>query len=1350
MSEPEQAAPQPDAFGFDMGTPAGAAPEEDAFAFDMSSPAEAAAAMPQSGGDVSLDAFGGYDEDPVQETRDVTRVVAIPMPTDAFREPPAPDSGYGVNEPAGTARDFDFDTTEAPAEDASQGYGVDAPAGTARDFDFSDDALPVPVEAAPPEDAFAFDIESPTGDAQAAVPEADPFALPPPAASAPMDDPFALPPQEDAFALPPHPDAYAMPSAPEDSPYAMPPPAAGAPSFDFDELPVPANGDPFALPPPAADFSDLPAPAAPQALEFADLPTPAAPAPDLSFDFNEPPAPSADPFAVDFSAPPPAADPFAADFGSVPSGDPFAVDFSAPPPAAPAPAADPFAIDFAEPTAPPVSVNPAVDFGDVDFGSPAPSPSIPDSLEFDPTARPDDDLEADLSDPLPPPPNAGPADGLEMLSFIDDAAGKESGAQAGAKVRRFHVRRRSGKVFGPFDEGVIVKMLEDGQLLGNEDVSLDSEAWSAIGTVPTFAAAIQRLMEGPAKLVTPTAAPATTVVDAPHVESASPQANMRRLEQLYEGRMAAVSVVDRSGHTEKWKKRIPAMIAAGVVVVVAGIGAATEFGTRYGAFGRRALFPARISSGTAEAKQVEEVQKALLQDTFESYKQARELSAQVLQKKEYPEVRSLWCQSVYYLQRRYAAGNPNEMTRCRQDLAEIGMLGEKDVAVIKASAAIALTGRQADTIIPTLSGAYSREDTQGDLELAFLLAEAYGQKRDEKRALDTLSKVLAKDPKSAKAHHAVGNLHQAADRADEAVAAYAAALEADPKHVASAVELAAVELLVRKDVAKGTEAVERALATDVQSALGPAELARARGLKGVALFQKHQPKEAEAELKAALEMDGKSPFLRGQLARVMRAQRNFDAALPIYEALAAEEAGNLEFADGHITALVMTGKMQDALEAVKKANGVFPNEARIAYLYGRIEDALDKLADAEGHYKRAIAADENLVEARLYLGRFYLAQRRNAEARGQLDEAVKRAPEHAGVRAGLGELALAENNALLAQQEFERSVKIDPILADAHLGLSRVALLTDDLETAKSEANRALELDPHLLKDGRLQRGLVLWRLGQLEEAVAELEKAKTEDPRSTTIPITLGAVLLERGDLPGAESNLGLALSNEPSNHEALYYLALVKAKRLEFTQAMDNMRKAVERAPNRPDYHYAYGVILRDAKNLPDAMAAWRKAVELDRNHADGHEALGHALLESSQFDEAIAAFESSLKADPRRTRVLGSIGDAYFAAARWNDAIKRYQSALKADPKLAYVYYKVARAFTEQAQHAKAIDWYRKATNLEPENPMAYYYLGFAYKERNKKREAVQAFKDYLSRKPNATDKKDIEDEIYDLQN
>ncbi|RKH32044.1 tetratricopeptide repeat protein, partial [Corallococcus sicarius] len=954
-------------------------------------------------------------------------------------------------------------------------------------------------------------------------------------------------------------------------------------------------------------------------------------------------------------------------------------------------------------------------------------------------------LEADLSAPLPPPPASGPADGLEMLSFIDDTAGKDTGGRV--PVKRFHVRRRSGKMFGPFEEGVIVKMLEDGQLLGNEDVSPDSESWSAIGTVPIFATAIQRLMEGPSKAVPLATSPNTVNADPGSAEPASGQASMERLRQLYEGRMAAVSVVDRSASELKWKKRVPVLVAAGVSVLVLGTGLSFE-ASRYGAFGRHKLFPAHVSAGSPEAKLVEEARKGLLEDTYASYKDARDKSAKVLASKEYPEVRALWCQSVAYLQRRYAAGERADLSACQQRMESIELLGEKNVEVIKTAAALALQARRGAEVQARLQDAYSREGNQGDLELAFLLAESYAQQKDTANAITTLKKVLERDAKSAKAHHALGNLYQEAGKADDAAQAYAAALEADPRHAASAVELAAVELLVRKaNIEQGAQAVESAL--KLQDALGPAERARARGLKGVALFQQFKPKEAEAELKEALKDNPESSFIKAQLAQVLRTQRDYDGALPLYTSLAAEASDSLEYVDGHITSLVMTGKMQDALTAVEAASKGFPNEARIAYLYGRIEDALDRPAEAEGHFKRATAADPKLVDAGLYLGRLYLRQRRNADARTLLETAAQQAPEHAGVHAGLGELALAENNSLLAQQEFDRAIQLDPNLADAHLGLSRVALLGGDAARAETSANRALELDPHLLKDGRLQRGLVLWRMHRLDEAVVELEQAKKEDPRSTTTPITLGAVLLEKGDLAGAESNLGLALRNEPSNPEALYYLGLVRAKRSEYTQALDSMKGAVERAPKRPDYHYAYGVILRDAKKLPEAIEQWQAAVALDPNYADAHEALGHAYLEKGDFDGAIAAFEASLQADPQRTRVMGAIGDALFNAARWDDAVRRYQAALKADPKLTYVYYKVARAFTEQAQHAKAIDWYRKATTAEPQNPQPFYYLGFAYKERNKRKDAISAFKEYLVKKPDAADKKDIEDEIYDLE-
>ena len=73
-------------------------------------------------------------------------------------------------------------------------------------------------------------------------------------------------------------------------------------------------------------------------------------------------------------------------------------------------------------------------------------------------------------------------------------------------------------------------MLEEGQLLGNEDVSTDSDNWTPIGTVASFAAAIQKLMEGPAsKTGLPAVAPAGEPAGrAGRPPRANPAANMDR------------------------------------------------------------------------------------------------------------------------------------------------------------------------------------------------------------------------------------------------------------------------------------------------------------------------------------------------------------------------------------------------------------------------------------------------------------------------------------------------------------------------------------------------------------------------------------------------------------------------------------------------------------------------------------------------------------------------------------------------------------------------------------------------------------------------------------------------------
>lgn len=1129
------------------------------------------------------------------------------------------------------------------------------------------------------------------------------------------------------------------PTSAAETPLGDVPEASGS---DFAE--IPSDPAPSYVAPPPADFELPPPPAAPAepaggGFDFSDLPAPAG----SSSGYEAPPPGTVDTgFELDTSKPPEADLPSpAGSYGGGGGGggmsSPGAFDFAPMPAEAPLPA----------PAAPAAPVNPSTSFGEVDFGGGG------DSLEFDPTSKPKDDLEADLSAPLPPPKPAAPADGLEMLSFIDDTA-KEAGVKDSPSVRRYHIKRRSGKVFGPFEEAVVVKMLEDGQLLGNEEVSLDSESWSPIGGEAAFQAAIARLMEQPSRatqggLPPPGASAPTATGGAPGVSvpnNRPPPPSMERLKQLYEGRMAAVAVVQGKDPVP-FKKRLPLIILGVLLLAIAGAGAWSST-TRYGLFGLKVLFPARVAAGTPEFSTLSEAKKALLSDTFKGYKTAKSSSEKLLQIKPYPEVRAVWMQAVYYLNRRYSAATPSDLSTAEAEQENILLLGEKHVEVVKALANAALNAKDVDKALSLVASARARADNEGDLELLFLKAEALAQKGQVPQAMTDLKEVLTKDKTSAKAMHQLGLLHLKQKEVDLAAGRFDEALKASPEHASSAVELAAIEIIERKNSQKGMELVDQALTEENKVNLAPAELGRALAMKAQLLAEGKKLDEAVETFEAALKADPGNVWAKGAYGALLVERHDYAKAAPMLKDAVDKAPQNLPYTETYLNALIGLGKMDEATKVMTAASGRFPGNARIAFLSGRVEDGMDRTKQAEESYKRAISADANMVEANIALASLYLRLRRFQEAKPQLEEAVGKAPDNALVHVGLGELALAENDIETAQTELNKAVELNPNLPGAFLGLSKVALAKGKPDIAEQQALKALKLDPKI-HDGRLQYGQALWKLGRLDEAIKELTQAKEDEPRSVNIPITLGAVQLDSGDLDSATKNLLGVLQKESGNADANFYLAKVKRKRAEYTQAIESMKKAIDHSPRRPEFHYELGNIYMDARKGNEAIDAWKAALALDPKYADALEALGVASAGRNRHKDAIDYFDKALESDPTRTRIHAFIGDSLSSQNQWQKAIDAYLRALAGEPGMKEVYPKLANAYVEKKKWPEAIQWYRKSVQANPEDADSWYQLGYALKDKGEKKEAIAAFEQFLKLNPEPKLKKQVDTEIYDLK-
>ncbi len=1246
---------------------------------------------------------GGYEDSGHPPGAGARELGAIPLPGSYVPTGPHSDNGAiddraiplpGSYAPTGGHAAFD----SAHDDTTGQHLGLEeenAPTATYQSLTIED--LPRPPKA------FAFDPPVPVATKSEAA-KFDFSDLPSPKGPVPRAPPVAAP-------------SFEAPSLEAPSFEA---PSFEAPSFEESSFEDVTFEEPPAPPPrpakvPAFDFSDLPSPRGvattrvdrPRPPQYTDLPSPAAAAdpfesPDFSNDLPMPSTP-------DLPSP------------AEPSDLDFSFDTAPPPPVSRTPVERPVEAPQAVPS-----------FGEVEFDSGN------ESLEFDPTQTPSavDDLEADLSAPPQAGKPASSADGLEMLSFIDQTA-REAGIKEGSqgKARRFHIRRRSGKVFGPFDDGVIIKMLEDGQLLGNEEVSLDAESWQPIGGEPTFQGAIARLMETPSRAATAT----TQKVGDP---SRQQVASMDRLKNLYEGRMAAVAVV-QGKEPVPFRKRLPFILVGLLVAGVLGTGAFLGT-TPYGFFGLKVLVPAKVKAGSREFADLQSAQKSLLSDTFKGYQQARDTAQSTLRVKEYPEARAIWCQSIFYLQRKYSAATPAELQQAEAELENIELLGAKNPEVVKARAGSALTHHRADEALALLGDALARSENADDLELTFLRAEAFGQKTQSAQARSELEAILKKKPDSARALHALGNLHQTQKEADLAAGRYEEALKADPEHASSAVELAAIELLIRKDANKGTVAIDQALVATRRDKLGPAELGKALALKAEALAMQHKTEEAIPLFEEALKTDPANAFTEARLAAAYVALHDHAKALPFFKAAAEAAPESLEYAEAYLSSLIALGKMDEAMRVVTASSARFPANARLTYLGARVDDALDRTKEAEAAYLKAAAADPTLVDAHLYLARLYLRFRRLSEARPQLDAALRKAPDNAEVRVVIGELALSENDLDRAEIELKRALELNPVLSEAHVGLSRLELAKGKSDLALAAVDKALLINPTVV-GGRLQRGTSLWKLGRLDEAAKELETARVDEPRNTNVIVILGAVQLEKKDLSGATASLMTAIASEPSNPEANFYLAKVKNLKAEHTGAIEHMKKAIELQPKRVEYRYWMGQIYLDAKKNQEAIDEWNAALALDPKYTDALEALGHVFLERNDIKKAVQYFQRALETDPNRSAAQAAIGDAYSQGEQWAQAITTYEKALKADPELKSVYFKLGQAYGEVKNFDQAISHYKKAALVDKDNASIWLSLGYAYKERKQRGEAAAAFERYLAKRPDADNKKEIEDEI-----
>ena len=473
--------------------------------------------------------------------------------------------------------------------------------------------------------------------------------------------------------------------------------------------------------------------------------------------------------------------------------------------------------------------------------------------------------------------------------------------------------------------------------------------------------------------------------------------------------------------------------------------------------------------------------------------------------------------------------------------------------------------------------------------------------------------ILKHQPDHAEANHRLGMVAVQAGQPQAGLPYFEAALNADP--TCKAYWLSYVDALLQT--------------SQFDAARDVLALAQQHGLEGEEVIA------LAARIEEGIPMvdpsDGKSPsskdmdkllslFHQGRYTEVVALARRIIDCFPLHE-FGWKSLG---------AALKQLGRNIDALEPMKKATALSPNDVESIFNLGVTLQELGRLEEATDCYRHALKIDAGYADAALNLGVAFNKMGHLNEAEEYLRRALQIKPNSATAHSNLGATLKDLGRLDEAETSYRRALEIAPNNAIAHNNLGIVLQQMDRLDEAEASFLRTLEIKPDYAEaHGNL--GMVLQKLGRLQEAEASFRHALRIDSNDTKTHNNLGIVLQELGRLNEADAHFQLAIQIDPDNVSTLSNRGNLLRNMGRLEDAELCYRRSLELAPEDLNTLSELGTTLQDLGRLDQAEACYRRFLELKPDSAGVISNLGQALLYVGRLDESEACFRQALQIKP-----------------------------------------------------------------------------------------------------------------------
>jgi len=441
----------------------------------------------------------------------------------------------------------------------------------------------------------------------------------------------------------------------------------------------------------------------------------------------------------------------------------------------------------------------------------------------------------------------------------------------------------------------------------------------------------------------------------------------------------------------------------------------------------------------------------------------------------------------------------------------------------------------------------------------------------------------------------------------------------------------------------------------------------------------------------------------------------------------------------------------DCLAAQAEYKAAFeldPKNAVAAMKAGKCLWELAQPHEAIEWLKKAIKADPSLVEASVTLADYYSLRFDFAMATEVLGRAAKKNPNHAEILKGYGLIEYRRNNLKAAIGYFKRSLKIFDNNEHILVLLAKASAGLGNFDEAQNYAIRALEIDP-TNADAMVVYGKNLVQHMGVSAGINYLNEQIKKFAYTIELRVALAEVYLDLERYAEAERIYNQIVEYNPKSKKGWIGLGKCYQAQLKMTDAIKAFIEASILDVSDAEPLFLLGKLYLEMDKIDKALNHFEKAIRANPNYPSLYYYSGRAALRKGDLKIALEFAMKERQKNPNLAESYLLAAEVYDINQEYQLCSAEYQKALKLRPMGAEIYVKMARCYRLAGEVDIAENMLNVAASIESGHPDIYREQGAIFEQKLDFRAAIVAYEKYLMLSPNAKDKQMVERKILELQ-